>query len=426
MSQNVHTSKNSNKSLLQNLKSTECWDATFHDQSPAIVLDKAKGSTVWDSEGSSYIDMCAGFGALPLGHNDPDIFKKLSEDFLSERPSIIHGLGDVHPSKDKIDLLDKLFRVLPRHLEKGALSVTGGQAVEIAMKSAMLHTNGDGFIAFKGGYHGLDLGSLALNDREDFRGPFNHWINSKKVTHLDFGCPKQMIDDAIDHQLKNKIKTAAIIVEPIQGRAGIKSAPKDWLNLLRKTCTERGILLIFDEVFTGLGRSGRMSFAEETPCDLLCLGKALGGGMPLSVCVGTKQVMESWPKSKGEAIHTGTFFGHPLSCKVGLLTLERIVSENLIKRSKDFGPKYRSLLESVLRPHMSLIKEIRGEGMMTAIEFYKKGTGAILMEKLREFGMIAIPSGEFGECLSLTPALNISKEELEISASLIATVCGHL
>jgi 4-aminobutyrate aminotransferase/(S)-3-amino-2-methylpropionate transaminase len=182
--------------------------------------------------------------------------------------------------------------------------------------------------------------------------------------------------------------------------------------MLRRISERFGALLIFDEIFTGLGRTGRLTFAEEVPCDLLCLGKALGGGLPLSACVGTERSMLAWPESSGEALHTGTFFGHALACEVAADTLRDIVDHGLPKRADELGTWCRSWLQSRLAHHPG-VKEIRGIGLMLAIDFKVPGLGATLMDRLRGMGVISLASGSQGESLSLTPPLNIPKELLE-------------
>ncbi|MEZ4742589.1 MAG: aspartate aminotransferase family protein [Bdellovibrionota bacterium] len=410
-----------NRQYLNELEKLECRDATEHGQEPPLVMDKALGSTIWDVEGRSYLDLCAGFGSLPLGHNHPEVVSVVANDLLFLKPPVMQGLGDVHPSVEKVEFLRILLKLLPRELNKASLAVTGSQAVEIAIKTALLATKGDGIIAIKNGYHGLDFGALSLNDRPEFTMPFSKWLVSEKVAHVDFGCQSQAIEQAIDMQARQGIKTAAIIAEPIQGRGGVHLPPSGWLEELYALATKKGMLLIFDEVYTGLGRSGKLTFAHDVPCDLLCLGKAIGGGMPLSACIGTQAVMDYWPESKGEAIHTGTFFGHPLACKVGRLTISLLLREKVIEKSVENGIFLRDLLSEALNSD-SRVEKIRGSGMMNAIEFNVKNLAALVMSKLREKGVIAIPAGVQGECLSLTPPLNISRDHLREAVSKIHEV----
>jgi acetylornithine/succinyldiaminopimelate/putrescine aminotransferase len=414
-----------NQELLQDLAGRECRDATFHKMAIPLVLDKGVGSLLWDVEGNEYTDLCAGFGALPFGHNDPELLQALQSRFSGARPDIVHGLGDVFPSRDKIKLVAQLQKILPQNLSRIALAVTGSQAVELAMKTAILATKGEGMIAFSSGYHGLDFGALSVSEMEFFKAPFGSWGRPPMVTHLPFGCSPKKIADAIDAQCLSGIKTAGILVEPVQGRGGVRAAPTGWLREVSNLCRQKGVVLILDEIFAGLGRTGKWTVAHEIDADLVCLGKSLGGGMPLSACVGKSAVMDSWPESQGEALHTGTFFGHPLSCFFGINTLAKMVELNAPDLASRKGQYFLGALEEALEKS-DKVKEIRGLGLMVAVEFHRPGDGARMMSALQRDGVLAIPAGAAGECISMTPALNISDELLKNSATKIASAVSHL
>ncbi len=402
-----------NELWLSRLKKIECPDSTYAAKNPSLVLSRAKGSFLFDVEGQEYIDLSAGFGALPLGHNDPEVLSELSKELKKEPATLMHGLGDVYPSQQKIELMEAVLGVFPKSLDLTmALTVTGSQAVEFAMKTALIAGKGDGFITFKGAYHGLEFGSLAVSDREIFRRPFVSWLNEEKVFQLPYGCPKASFHEVLDLATKKGVKLAAVILEPVQGRAGVVLPPQGFLKELESFCQEKGLLLILDEVLTGLGRLGQWSFCEEITPDLVCLGKAIGGGMPLSGCVGKKKVMAFWPESRGEAIHTGTYFGHPHSCLVGRLTLEAVIRNNLLERVSQLGEKLIAIMNDRWSAE-PLVKEVRGRGFMMAIEFSEPGAGAKMADLLRKERVIVIPGGEKGQCLSLTPALNMSEALFE-------------
>lgn len=408
-----------NDQLLKRLKAVECRDATFAAKDPSLVMAKALGSLVYDSEGNEFIDLCAGFGALALGHH-PEAQTEVYRSRLGTGPTPInHAMGDVYPSVAKVELLEALAALLPPELSRIALALTGSQAVEIAVKTAILATKRSGFIAFQGAYHGLDLGILPLTSREDFRAPFKGYAALDVVETLPFpASPAELAAAAT--RLKDKgLGLAGIIVEPVQGRAGVRPAGKAWLQGLRAFADAESALLIYDEVFAGLGRTGKITQSFEVPADLVCFGKALGGGFPLSACAGTCAAMDAWPESAGEALHTGTFFGHPFTCEMAKATLGAIVSENLTARARETGDKARSWLQTALSAHPN-VKEIRGEGLMLGIEFREAGTGARLMDQLRAQGVIALCAGEKGEVLSITPALNISWELLVKALAKIA------
>ena len=414
-----------NQKHLQQLATVECQDTTFPFKNPALVFDRAQGSYIWDVEGHRYLDLCAGFGALPLGHAHTSVlrvFAAFQSPHSKKRDSytrdqaypMIMGLGDLYPSYLKIEFLMLLKSFLPDHLSKGSLGLSGSHAVEIALKTAQLATKKSGFICFNGSYHGLDLGILPITSRTAFKAPFKHWIKESNVISLPLNCKLDLIDNAFLKQIKQGIGTAGLILEPIQGRAGVVMSHNTWLKELRNLTKKYNVPLIFDEVLTGCGRSGRFTFADETPCDLLCLGKAIGGGFPLSACFGTEKMMRSWPKSHGEAIHTGTFFGHPFSCAVGIETLNIMRQEKLVTRSKTLGQKLLTHLRKRFLevPKIKNIKDIRGSGLMLSLEFSKPNMGVKVMNKLRQKSIIALVSGDKGQCISFTPALNIDEDVL--------------
>lgn len=408
--------------LKKRLSDVECSDSTWF--SGQIIFEKANGSKIWDSDGNEYIDLCAGFGVMALGHAS-ETYCLVLKDFLdsgTERKPIVHGMGDVYPSVAKIELLDKLKQLLPAHFKKGGLALSGSQAVEFALKTAIISSKKSGFISFEGSYHGLDLGVLPVTSRSDFRSPFLDWFSANcqcgrrnsilaNNIELPFECSRESLESAIDALEKIGLGCAAVIIEPVQGRAGVRIPSEEWLAMLREVTESKGVFLIFDEVFSGLGRIGTFCFSEKIPSDIVCIGKALGGGFPISAVFGTEEAMTGWPQNMGEAIHTGTFFGHPFSCSMALATIQTIESQNLCERSRLLGEKVLIYLRDRLKNNKS-IRDIRGLGLMIAIEFDKAGMGAELMTTLKARGIIVLPSGERGESISITPALNIQEKLL--------------
>ncbi len=402
--------QSSNEQWMQRLQAVECRDSSYKTREFPLVFARAQGSIIWDAEDRSYIDLCAGFGVAALGHNN-DVQKRIFASSINQEALVVHGMGDVYPSIAKVELLETLRSILPSHLSKGALALSGGQAVEIAVKTAQIATGAQGFISFHGSYHGLDLGILPLTSRQDFKAPFTGWLAENRVTELPFACDLLTVKNAITAQKAAGFGCAAVIVEVIQGRAGIRPLSLAWLAGLAELCASEKVLLIYDEVFTGLGRTGQMTFAETVPCDLLCLGKALGGGLPLSACFGRSSVMDAWPQNEGEAIHTGTFFGHPLSCRLGQETLVTLQRDELPARAMLLGEKLQNILRTKLKAH-PLFSDVRGRGLMVGLELTQAGAGARLMDLLRSYGVIALASGDRGQGISITPALNIPEHQL--------------
>jgi 4-aminobutyrate aminotransferase-like enzyme len=420
-------SDESNLSWLQRLLAIECQDATYPvspDDGP-LVFESARGSIVRDVEGREYMDLCAGFGALPLGHNSSVVRQVFARQVELDFPPIIHGMGDVYPSRAKIELIEELRSVLPDRLSRVALAITGGQAVELALKSAMLYTGNAGFIFFKQGYHGVDLGVLPVTSRRDFKTPFKKYLAESIAIEIPYGCDEKILREALINLRSSSAGFAGVVVEPVQGRAGVINPPENWLSMLAAMSHDAGGVLILDEILTGLGRRGKWTEAQSVEADLVCFGKALGGGMPLSACVGTEKVMSAWPKSTGEAIHTGTFFGHPLSCLVAVETLREMKRINVCKVAHETGAWFHENLLVATAGHPA-IEEIRwGGGLMLAVQYDAKqgsGAGALAMDRLRGKGVIALASGHGGSCLSFTPALNISREVLAQTLSIFSSL----
>jgi 4-aminobutyrate aminotransferase/(S)-3-amino-2-methylpropionate transaminase len=302
--------------------------------------------------------------------------------------------------------------MLPRAYELGAVALSGGQAVEIAMKTAMLATKKAGFIVFDDAYHGVDLGVLPLTARFDFNDPFRRWLQDEHVVRLPYGASCEQLEQAVVRLADSGL--AAIVAEPIQGRAGVRLPTDGWLQMLAQVAHAHGGLLILDEVFTGFGRIGRTSTAEVVDADISCFGKAIGGGFPISACFAKRHVMNAWPESTGEAIHTGTFFGHPFSAAVGWRTLREIQSQNLALRARVLGEKTRSWLKDAVSGNPR-VRDVRGVGLMIGVEFDQPGYAAKLMDDLRSVQVIALPSGSSGAVLSITPALNIPEDDLSLA-----------
>lgn len=393
---------------LQWLSTHESPDATFLGMDPPLILARGQGDRVFDEKGRSYIDMIAGFGALPLGHNPPELRR-----ILADPEGLWQGLGDLYPSQDKVDFLKALFHFLSPPMERAALVVTGAQAVEYALRTAFLKTKKPGVIAFQGGYHGLDLGVLQTTPWEMFKTPFHPLMSGPPlVKHLPWDATWDDLDKGALAMAQEGVPVGAILVEPIQGRGGGRIASRPWLETLRQGADRLNALLIYDEIFCGLGRGGVNSFASLVPPDLLCLGKMLGGGLPLSACVGTKASFEGWPVNRGEALFTGTFFGHPLACRVGRGVLETISEQGLVERSRRLGAWFLQALQEKAA-HVPAIREVRGQGLMITVEGIKPLFGVQSMHTLRQRGLLVLPCGEQGEGFSLTPALNVEEKTLE-------------
>jgi len=415
--------------FVERLAATECPAFTARRQRRAelsgaphdpIVWAEASGANVVDADGNVFVDLTSGFGVAAVGHGHPRVIDAIR--VQSER--LIHALGDVHPSDVKVRLLEAIAKRMPFAGARTLLSTSGADAVEVAIKTAMLVTKKPGVLAFLGGYHGLSHGPLAAcGYSAAFRAPFAEQLNP----HVRFApFPDESAEvataiAAVEANLDDSI--GAILVEPALGRGGVRFAPPGFLAALSGLAKSRGLVLIADEIFVGLGRTGvpLMSVAEGLDADLICLGKALGGGMPISACVGKPEIMAAWGDPGGEAIHTGTFFGHPLSCAAALAALDVIDDEHLGARAIELGRVFVSTLEAKAPPHVTAI---RHRGLMIGVQLDAPGLGLGVVRGLLEVGYLALPAAPDASVVQIVPPLVIHGELLEDAANALADVLG--
>jgi 4-aminobutyrate aminotransferase/(S)-3-amino-2-methylpropionate transaminase len=384
-----------------------------------IVWAEALGANVTDADGNRFLDLTAGFGAAAVGHRHPRVVQAVRQ----QADRLLHALGDLHPAEVKIRLLERLANKAPFEQARVVLGLSGSDAVEAALKSALLATDKPGVLASEGGYHGLSYGTLAVGGyKSEFRRPFAAQLNPA-VCFAAFpaSAPKTeepvLLSRAVD-AVRACFRSAptpvgAVLVEPIQGRAGVREPVSGFLRALGSLCREQGALLIADEIFTGLGRSGAIwrSVQEVTP-DIICAGKALGGGLPVSACIGRPEVMQAWGRQGDEALYAGTFFGHPLCCAAALAALGVIDDEGLVERSRETGDRLKQMLQTLaaVRPG---IRQVRGQGLMIGVELDRAGAAVRLAYLLLQRGYLTVPAGVRSEVLSLTPPLNIDPELLQ-------------
>jgi 4-aminobutyrate aminotransferase/(S)-3-amino-2-methylpropionate transaminase len=294
---------------------------------------------------------------------------------------------------------------------RAVLGSSGSDAVETALKTALLATGRPGVLAFAGGYHGLAFGSLDTTHRADFRDPFASRLAGRTV-FARFGDLDDVRRQA-DAASAAGDEIGAVLVEPIQGRGGERIPPDGFLRALRALSSERGWLLIADEIYTGFGRTGRWFACEHedvTP-DLLCVGKGLSSGMPISACLGRAEVMDAWPASAGEALHTQTFLGHPAGCAAALASIAAIEDEGLVARADALGRKSLTRLAKQLAGAPRVV-DVRGRGLMIGVEYADGETALQICRGALERGVIVLPSGDRGEVVSITPPLSIAEAAL--------------
>jgi 4-aminobutyrate aminotransferase-like enzyme len=406
------------------------------DGSWPIIWERAKDVYVWDADGKKYLDLTAAFGVAAAGHANPRVVKAGQK----QMSRLLHAMGDVHPHARKAELARDLSRITFERWSNGKKSGkvifgnSGFEAVESAFKTAMLATGKRGVIAFEGAYHGLGYGALNATHRNFFRNPFHFQL--REFAHF-VPFPKKSADlTAVEWSIRHLFRRewiGAILVEPVQARGGINVPPKEFLPLLRKLCADHGALLILDEIYTGFGRTGKW-FACEHPGvlpDLVCLGKALTGGFPLSACIGRADLMDTaWPASRGEAIHTSTFLGHPVGCAMALAQIKEIEKLELPERSAELGEFLLGELQSkISNPKLQIA--VRGLGLMAGVELHlsdgRPATDAAMqaIKTMLQRGFILLPEGEHGNVISFTPPLTITKTQLAKAVSALAEVLDH-
>jgi 4-aminobutyrate aminotransferase / (S)-3-amino-2-methylpropionate transaminase / 5-aminovalerate transaminase len=335
-----------------------------------VIWASAEGCRVVDSNGREYLDLSGGFGVAALGHRNPAVAAAVSEQ--SER--CVHALGDLAEA----DVAAELRRRLGQGGREVLLGVTGEDAVEIALRTALLATGKPGIVAFEGAYHGTGLLALAATGFEHFRAPFRPWLPGP-VHRFPYGeDPGPLPTD-----------TACVVVEPVQGRAGARVPPEGFLGRLRERCDEAGALLVCDEIYTGLGRTGAMWRSGADLADAIVCGKALGGGLPLSACLVRPEHADAW-KLGSEAVYTHTHMGNPLACAAALVVLESVPA--LLGRVRAAGERFAAAGWD-------------GAGLLRA----KSGDAFAAWER----GVIVIPAGEGGSLMSATPPLTITDEEID-------------
>ncbi len=409
------------------------------DGSWPIVWERARDVHVWDADGKKYLDLTAAFGVAAAGHANPRIVKAGQK----QMARLLHAMGDVHPSARKAELARKLSRITFERWSNGKKSGkvifgnSGYEAVEAALKTAMLATGKHGIIVFTDAYHGLGYGALNATHRNFFRGPFHtqlrefgHFVpfpvKPGDVANVEWNIRRLFLREWV----------GAILVEPVQGRGGCNVPPAEFLPGLRKISDEQGALLILDEIYTGFGRTGKWFACEHsgvTP-DLICLGKALTGGFPLSACVGRADVMDrAWPASRGEAMHTSTFLGHPVGCAMALAQMEEIRKLKLPERSAELGKFLLGELRANL-PRSKFQVAVRGLGLMVGVELRladgRPATAAAMraIKTMLHRGYILLPEGEHGNVISFTPPLTITQAQLTKAVKTLAgvlTADGH-
>jgi len=414
----------------------ESHDVTHIHEGWPVFWAEALGGNVRDVDGNVFLDLTGAFGVGLLGHTPAPVVSAVER----QARLLLHGMGDIHPPAVKLELLECLATVAPWPASRTVLSSTGSEAVETALKTAQVATGRPGILAFEGAYHGLTLGALAATDREHFRRRFLDRLYGgvRFVPYPEEGAdaPLRARAEAVLEQTRDALlrgapngdPIGAVLVEPMQGRGGAKVPPAGFMAELSRLAREAGALVIADEVFTGSGRCGGMYASPLVGLepDLVCLGKALGGGVPLSACMGRADVMDRWPESTGEAIHTSTFLGHPLGCAAALAVLDSYERDDVFARVRaaeaDWTARLRARLAGCRR-----VRAVRGLGLLLGVELGDAdgrpggaGTGGRVAEALLRRGVLILPAGPEGNVVEVTPSVYLTKDQVAFAVEALA------
>jgi len=390
------------KRYLELLKKYEESDLTFISEHFPPVLQNSNGVNIFDTEGNRYTDLTSFFGVSFSGHSQYFIKEEIDKGFY-------HGAGDFLPNIYKIELMEKLSKLTGENF-KGILLENGSDAIEFCLRTAFLYKKNRKFISFKGGYHGTTLAPLSVTHSSKFRKGFEDILPFEAV-FFDFSISS--INKIIKYLSDNNV--AGIIIEPIQGRAGIKIPEKGFLKEIESVSNEFNIPLIFDEIFTGIGKTGEI-FAKDyfdIKPDMIAFGKALTSSFPLSACFGKPEIMDIWGENTGEARFTMTFSGNPFFSRIALKNLKFMEDNDYDSKVKKIEVYFKENLMPLKEKHNKIIKDIRGIGVLWGIEFTPPVKGFEIVKQLFKKGFITLPSGEKGETIEIIPPFIIDIKELE-------------
>ena len=365
---------------------------TLYQKFP-IRIERGKGVRVWDTSGKEYIDCMGGYGVALVGHCNPRVVEAIKNQ--AEKLIVCH-MSFYNDARE--DFLRRMATIAPRGLSKIFFSNSGAEAVEAALKFSRRYTGKPGIISMSGGYHGKTFGALSATYSEKYRKPFMPLLENVKF--LPYTTTR--IEDAVDDNI------GAVIVEPIQGETGIILPPEGLLQNMREVCTKHGIVLIFDEIQSGLGRTGKMWAGEnwKTIPDIMCLAKGLAGGVPIGLTLSKPEIVEAL--RVGE--HSSTFGGNPLACAAGAATIGSLNEDKLVENAADVGGYFKDGLLELKEKHR-IVRDVRGLGMMLALEL-RIDVRNLLLDGIRH-GLLMLYSGK--NILRLLPPLVMDKETISQS-----------
>ena len=388
-----------------------------------IYVTKAENSELWDVDGRRFIDFASGIGVVNTGHRHP----KVMEAVARQAEAFAHTCFHVASYESYLRLAERLNALAPGDAPKKTLFLnSGAEAVENAVKIARYHTKRSAVIAFSGGFHGRTLMAMGLTGKvmpyKRGFGPF-----PAEIYHADFPQPYRGISAAhaledlqrLFHGDVDPKSVAAIIIEPVQGEGGFNVAPFDFLRALRQLCDEHGIVMIADEVQSGVGRTGKMFAIEHAGVvpDLITVAKGIGGGFPMGACLATERAASGMTPGS----HATTFGGNPLAMAVGNAVLDVVLAPGFLEHVQKIANYARQQLGSLTAEHPDVFEDVRGEGLMLGLKLKVPNTEFI--DRLRARHMLAVGAG--GNVVRLLPPLIVGESEVREAVTLLSETAGE-
>jgi len=384
--------------------------AQTSDDPIGLHVARAAGSRIWDSDNRVYLDLIAGIGVASVGHSNASVIEAIQRQIQRHLHVMVYG---EYVQETQVALARRLASVLPAPLSSIYMTSSGAEAIEGSLKLARKWTGRTGFASFEGGYHGDTMGALSLMAGDTYRRPFEPVVPGAVYLPWNDEAALTLIDETV----------AAVVIEPVQGEGGVRIPDAGFLPALRRRCDDVGALLVFDEVITAFGRTGRLFGCQhwDVVPDILVMAKALGGGMPLGAFAARPDVMATLRRDPPLA-HVTTFGGHPVSCAAGLAALEYTLREDLPARAARLGGAWRARLRKSMEGHG--LVDIRGLGLMIGIEFDSPERTRAFVEGCRVRGLLLGWTLHRDTVVRLAPPLVILEEELETAAVIMGEVAA--
>lgn len=371
-----------------------------------IVVARAAGARIWDENGSEYLDLLAGIGVAAIGHTHPEVVAAIE---TQARAYLHAGVYGELVERPQVELASRLAELAPGRLDTVYFTNSGAEAIEGALKTARKHTGRAGIVCFDGAFHGDTFGALSVGGNHVYRDPFEPLLPAVRRLPFDDHAALAAIDTSV----------GAVLIEPIQAEGGVRIPADDYLPALRERCSQVGALLIFDEVLTGFGRTGRLFAAEHWGIepDLLVLAKALGGGMPLGAFIGAPEVMATLAHDPPLA-HVTTFGGHPVCCAAGLAGLAVLQREQLVERAAHVGAAW---LEELRQLVGGPLRSVRGKGLLLALELSTPAATQDFVQRCFAQQLILNWTLHRDTVVRLAPPLMIATNDLTACTRIFAT-----